>query len=201
MSPVDKEPAPGLPTPGRPAPSPTPAPQRTIQAYLRPELPPQAQPGGVAAAAATALRSRGCDSLSPRPAPGGRQHGGGARAAPGNRPSAGGGPRGRLRSGTRRPLRQYQARLGRREKNTKDTLESKKSQRKHFQGTRRIASKRRRKSRVALFLCGSGQLPAAKLDVSMQAPPLRGHASTIREARWELAGLCGRSLERVFFPK
>lgn len=126
---------------------PKPAPIPTIQAYLLPELPSQAQSGGVTAA--TAPRSGGCDSLSPRLAPGGRRQGeGGARAAPGNRPSASEGSRGRLRSGTRQPLRQDQTGLRRRERNNDQKLGYKKRQREQLQTARRIASQCHRKSRV-----------------------------------------------------
>lgn len=80
-----------------------PIPVRTIQAYLFPELSLQAQSGG--ATATTAPRSGGGDSVSPRPAPGRRRREeGGARATPGNRPSASEGSPGWLRSRTRPPL-------------------------------------------------------------------------------------------------
>lgn len=93
---------PGLPIPGLlNAFPPTPAPIHTIHAYLLPELPWQAHCGGVTVA--TAPRSGGGDSQSPRLAPG-RRRGEGARAAPRNRPSASEGPPRRLRSGTRQPF-------------------------------------------------------------------------------------------------
>ena len=53
-----------------------------------------------------------------------------------------------LGSGTRPPLRQGQASLGRRKKRNEERLESKKRQGKHYQAAGRIASKCRRKSRV-----------------------------------------------------
>lgn len=119
---------PGVPTPGLPNAFPlTPTPIHTIQAYLLPELPWQAQSGGVTVA--TAPRSGGGDSQSPRLAPGRRRGGKGARAAPRNRPSASGGPPRRLRSGTRQPLSQDQAR--RRKKNNEESLDSTKRQQKY----------------------------------------------------------------------
>lgn len=174
------------------------APKHTIQAYLLPELPSQAQSGGVAAA--TALRSRGCDSLSPRVAPGGQQEGD-ARAAPGNRPSAGEGARGRLRSGTRQPLRQYQARGGRREKNNKETLGSKKSQRNHSQAPEGSPQNAAGSRGFALFLqaeAASGcqiRRQHAGTAPSWTRPP-HPHPPP-RRRQWELAGLGERFLEKI----
>lgn len=91
-------------------------------AYFLPKLPSQVQSGGTTAAAAP--RSGGGDSLSPRLDPGGRRRGeSGARAAPGNRPSASEWPPGWLRSRTRPPPRQGQAKLGCRKKNNEEIVD------------------------------------------------------------------------------
>lgn len=135
------------PTPAHPLPPAIPAPRHALQAYLLPELPSHAQSRAVTAA--TAPRSRGDASQSPGLAPGGRRHRqGGARAAPRNRPSAGEGRRRRVSSGTRQPLRQGQARLGRGQKSNKERTGSETGPQKHRPPLGRMSSKRRRKSRA-----------------------------------------------------
>lgn len=166
VTPAGMEGKPGLPTPGPPnAVPPVPTPIRKIQAYLLLEVLSQAQSGG--STAATAPRSGGGDSLSPRLALGRRRRGErSARAAPRNPSSASEGLPGRLGSRTRLPPRQGQMSLGRKKKGRTGDWRVRKDKENTIRPPGVSPQNDAGSQWFALFLYRPRQLPAAGLGVS-----------------------------------